>query len=74
MNRGPSVAGVLGTLFLELVDWPPFLLNRLVSVRAIVLLGVGDGCKLGLGCGFWESGCAKLFVGMLAMGGGRFDL
>jgi len=44
MKRGPSVAGVFELLFLELVDMPLLLLNKFVSVREIVLLGVGGGC------------------------------
>lgn len=80
MKRGPSVAGDFELLFLELVDVPLLLPNRFVSVRAIVLLGVGGGCGCGcgwgpgLGCDFGGDGCSRLYVGMLAIGGGLFVL
>lgn len=43
-------------------------------MRAIVLVGVGGGCRLGLGCDLDSGGCSRLLIGMLAIGGGRFDL
>lgn len=74
MKRGPSAAGSFDPLFFELVDCPLFLLKKLVRVRAIVLLGVGGVCRLGLGWALASGGCSRLFFGMLAIAGGRLDL